>query len=135
MKAKFKIHSYNKNEALSPASIPELSDWLTSKASFQVPELEAKIKQILYIECSDHERLQLLDWIRPLLRNTAQAVRIVNADGMLPLPDHILGHIDGLARIYAIMADLYKTAITGLALWCWKIQMNTRRIKKPYMKI
>ena len=115
MKAKFKIHSYNKNEALSPASIPELSDWLTSTAALQVPDLEAKVKQFLYVECSEHERLELLDWIRPLLSNTARAVRAANTDGKLPLPDHILGHVDGLARIYAIMADLYKTCLTGLA--------------------
>jgi len=115
MKAKFNIHSYNKTEALNPASITELSEWLTSTAALQVPDLEAKVKQFLYVECSDHERLEFLDWIRPLLNNTAQAVRAVNADGKLPLPDHIIGHIDGIARTYAIMADLYKTCITGLA--------------------
>ena len=130
MKAKFNIHAYNKNEALNPASIPELSDWLTSTASLQVPELEAKIKQFLYVECSDHERLELLDWIQPLLRNTAQAVRIVNADGKLPLPDHILGHIDGLARIYAIMADLYKTTITGLAATVLEHSAEYRKNRK-----
>lgn len=115
MKAKFNIHSYNKTDSISPASVTQLSDWLTSTATLQVPELEAKVKQFLYVKCSDHERLELLDWIRPLLSNTAQAVRTANADGKLPLPDHILGHIDGLARIYAIMADLYKTCLTGLA--------------------
>ena len=73
------------------------------------------MKQFLYVECSDHERLELLDWIRPLLSNTAHAVRTAIADGKLPLPDHVLNHVDGLARIYAIMADLYKTTIYSLA--------------------
>lgn len=115
MKAEINIHSYNKIEALSPASVSELSDWLTYTATLQVPELEAKVKQFLYVECSDHERLELLDWIRPLLNNTAHAVRASNSEGKLPLPDNVLKHIDGLARIYSIMADLYKTTLTGLA--------------------
>ena len=115
MKAEINIHSYNEQDAINPASIPELSGWLTSTATLQIPDLEAKVKQFLYVDCSDHERLELLDWIRPLLNNTALAVRAALADGKLPLPDNVLYHIDGLARIYSILADLYKTTLTSLA--------------------
>lgn len=115
MKAEINIHSHNEIDALSPASVTELTDWLTSTAALQVPELEEKVKQFLYVDCSDHERLELLDWIRPLLSNTAHAVRTAFADGKLPLPDHVINHVDGLARIYAVMADLYKTTITSIA--------------------
>ncbi|GBE09265.1 hypothetical protein BMS3Bbin11_01733 [bacterium BMS3Bbin11] len=115
MEPELKVHSYDKNKASDPASIPELTDWLTSTATLQVPELEAKVKQFHYVECSDHQRLELLDWIRPLLSNTAYAVRATIADGKLPLPDHVLTHIDGLGRVYAIMADLYKGTIMSLA--------------------
>ena len=115
MKAEINIHSHNEIDALSPASVTELTDWLTSTATLQVPELEEKVKQFLYVECSDHERLELLDWIRPLLNNTASAVRVAFTDSKLPLPDHVLKHVDGLARIYSIMADLYKTTLTSIA--------------------
>jgi len=115
MKPRLKVHSYDETEALSPSTVPELTDWLTSTATLQVPELEAKVKQFHYVECSDRQRLELLDWIRPLLSNTAYAVRAAIADGELPLPDHVLTHIDGLGRVYAIMADLYKGTIMSLA--------------------
>jgi len=115
MKPRLKVHSYNETEALSPSTVPELANWLTSTATLQVSELEAKIKQFHYVECSDHQRLELLDWIRPLLSNTAYAVRDAIGDGKLPLPDHVLTHIDALGRIYAIMADLYKGTIMSLA--------------------
>ncbi|MFW2439464.1 MAG: hypothetical protein ACN4GR_08850 [Arenicellales bacterium] len=115
MKPKLQIHSYDQDEALSPSSVPELTNWLTSTATLQVPELEAKVKQFHYVECTDHQRLELLDWIRPLLSNTAYAVRAVIAEGDLPLPGHVLAHVAGLGRIYAIMADLYKGTIMTLA--------------------
>ncbi|NOY17418.1 MAG: hypothetical protein GXP23_10935 [Gammaproteobacteria bacterium] len=115
MKPRLKVHSYNETEALSPSTVPELANWLTSTATLQVSELEAKIKQFHYVECSDHQRLELLDWIRPLLSNTAYAVRDAIGDGKLPLPDHVLTHIDALGRIYAVMADLYKGTIMSLA--------------------
>jgi len=115
MKPRLKVHSYNEDEALSPSTVPELTDWLTSTATLQVPELEAKVKQFHYVECTDRQRLELLDWIRPLITNTAYAVRAVIADGKLPLPDYVLSHIDGLGRIYSIMADLYKGTIMSLA--------------------
>jgi hypothetical protein len=109
------VHSYNEKDAGSPASISELTSWLTATATLQVPELEEKVKQFHYVECSDHQRLGLLDWIRPLLNNTAYAVRAAFADGKLPLPVHVINHIDGLGRINAIMADLYKNTIISLA--------------------
>jgi hypothetical protein len=115
MKPRLKVHSYNETEALSPATVPELTAWLTSTATLQIPELEAKVKQFHYVECTDHQRLELLDWIRPLVSNTAYAIREAIADGKLPLPDFVLSNIDGLGRIYAIMADLYKGTIMSLA--------------------
>ena len=115
MKPRLQVHSYDETEALSPSSVPELTNWLTSTATLQVPDLEAKVKQFHYVECSDHQRLELLDWIRPLISNTAYAVRTVIAEGDLPLPNHVLAHIAGLGRIYAIMADLYKGTIMTLA--------------------
>ncbi len=110
-----KIHSYDESEALNRSSISELTNWLTSTATLQVSDLEAKVKQFHYVECTDHQRLELLDWIRPLMSNTAYAVRAAIADGKLPLHEHVMTHIDGLGRIYAIMADLYKGTIMSLA--------------------
>ena len=64
MKPELKVHSYEQKDALHPASIPELTSWLTSTATVQVSEREDKVKQLHYVECSDRERLELLDWIR-----------------------------------------------------------------------
>jgi hypothetical protein len=115
MKPDLKIHSYDKKDADDSGTVSELTQWLTSAATLQVSELEGKVRQFHHIECSDHQRLELLDWIRPLVTNTAEAVREAIAEGQLPLPVHVLNHVDGLARIYAVMADLYKSVVLNLA--------------------
>ena len=115
MKPDLKIHSYNEKDTLNRSSVSELTQWLTSTATLQVSELEAKVKQFHYIDCTNHQRLELLDWIRPLISNTAYAVREAIDEGQLPLPVHVLNHVDGLARIYAIMADVYKSVLLSLA--------------------
>jgi len=130
MKPRLKVHSYDEIEALSSSTVPELTSWLTSTATLQVPDLEAKVKQFHYVECSDHQRLELLDWIRPLLSNTAYAVRAAISDGKLPLPDYVLTHIDGLGRVYAIMADLYKGTIMGLASRVLKNEEDSQESRK-----
>ncbi len=114
MKPDLKIHSYNEKDAVK-TTVPEFTQWLTTTATLQVPELEGKIKQFHNVDCTDHQRLELLDWIRPLITNTAYAVREAIAEGQLPLPEHVLRHIDGLGRIYSIMADLYKATILSQA--------------------
>ncbi len=109
------VHSFDENEASDPSSVQELMDWLASTATLQVPDLEEKIKQFHYVDCSDHQRLELLDRVRPSITNTVSAVRAAIADGKLPLPDYVMTHIDAMGRVYAIMADLYKGTIMSLA--------------------
>ncbi|MEA1889398.1 MAG: hypothetical protein U9N50_06400 [Pseudomonadota bacterium] len=115
MKPELIVHSFDANKSRDPFSIPELKNWLASSATLQVTDLEEKIKQFHYVDCSDHQRLELLDWIRPLITKTATAVRAAIADGKLPLPDYVMTHIDALGRVYAIMADLYKGTVMSLA--------------------
>lgn len=115
MKPELQVHSYDESEAGNPVAIKELTNWLTSTATLKVSDLEQQVKKFHYVTCTDRQRLELLDWIRPLLTNTAYSVRAAIDDGKLPLPSHVLENIDGLGRIYATMADLYKATILSLA--------------------
>jgi hypothetical protein len=129
MNPELKVHSYDRVEALNPVSVAELTNWLTSAAYLKTADLEEKVKQFHYVECTDHQRLELLDWIRPLITNTAYSVRSAIAGGDLPLADHIIADIDTLGRINATMADLYKATILSLASSVLKNQDSSYAIR------
>ena len=75
MKPELQVHSYDESEAGNPVAIKELTNWLTSTVTLKVSDLEQQVKKFHYVTCTDRQRLELLDWIRPLLTNTAYSVR------------------------------------------------------------
>jgi len=130
MNPELKIHSYDEKQAGTPVSVTELTDWLTSTAYLTATDLEAKVKQFHYVQCTDHQRLALLNWIRPLISNTAISVRSAIAEGQLPLADHVVANIDTLGRINATMADLYKVTIISLAQSVLNISESSTETRK-----
>ena len=111
MKPDLNVHSYESSSSAGEPSFQSLKTWLISAANPSLKSLNHHIRQLHYLPCTDAERLELLDWFRPMITKAGVRLREQLQDSQLPLPEGLVNGLDELAVVHSIVADVYKMVL------------------------
>ena len=111
MKPDLNVNSYESNGPANEPSFQSLKTWLISEPSPSLKSLNDRIRQLHYVSCTDAERLELLDWFRPLVSKSGVQLREQLQDSQLPLPEELVSGLDELAMVHSVIADVYKMVL------------------------
>lgn len=111
MKPELHVHSYESNAPVEEPAFQSLKTWLISEENPSLNALNIHIRQLHYVSCTDAERLELLDWFRPLISKSGVRLREQLQDSQLPLPEGLVNGLDELAMVHSVVADVYKMVL------------------------
>ena len=111
MKPNLNVHSYESEAPAEGPSFQSLKTWLITARNPSLGVLNERIRQLHYLSCTDDERLELLDWFRPMITRSGVLLREQLQDSQLPLPGDLTHGLDELAVVHGVVADVYKMVL------------------------
>ena len=111
MKPNLNVHSYESVAPEEEPSFQSIKTWLITARNPRLGLLNERIRQLHYLSCTDAERLELLDWFRPMITRASVLLREQLQDSQLPLPSDMANGLDELAVVHSVVADVYKLVL------------------------